>query len=497
MIILKRFKSQITKYNLKSHKFVPFNCLQRSKTSVNVCPLDKVVILDAGSQYVKLIKRKVEELCIASDILPLETSACSIMAGNYKAIIISGGPYSVYAKNAPRYDSKIFQLKIPLLGICYGMQMLNQEFGGSIKKKSVREDGQYHVVLDMKCKLFKNMFEKQMVLLTHGDSVEKVGDNLKISARSEKNIIAGIYNDDLQLYVRVLRNKGRLIEPLSHLNKDEVRKLAKDLKVPNDIREKPPFPGCGLAIRIICAQEPFKGKDFCETQEMVSYIVDYRQHLPKNDKIINYLKNNLTKTEQNELLRITSQNQLQASLLPIRSVGVQGDGRSYKYVLGISCYQEPNWCDLFYLARLIPTILHNINRVCYIFGEANSHLNLDITPTTLNKENIQLLREADKLANDLLKCEKLYHKITQMPVILIPLDFDSDPNSDNKPSHKRSIVLRLLLPQILCVAGRLTRFRAIAFEGNKSYAKQISELSGISRVQYDLTNKPPATIEWE
>ncbi|XP_046801939.1 GMP synthase [glutamine-hydrolyzing]-like [Lucilia cuprina] len=616
MLIIKRFKPQITKYKaLKGLKCLHFNYLQRYKATKTVCLPEKIAILDAGSQYIKLIKRKVEQLGIANDILPLETTACCLNARNYKAIIISGGPHSVYAKNAPPYDAKIFQLKIPILGICYGMQMLNQVFGGSIEKTSVREDGQYQVDLDIKCKLFQNLFQKQIVLLTHGDSVVKVGDNLKISARSEKNLIAAIANDDLQLYgvqfhpeakmsrcggeifknflykicglksdlfkadvktqileyikkrvedkkvvllisggldscvcavllrevlgaeqilavhidngflrneecesveiflktlemdlikceeflkflkssreikhlkgaqspkapllcetlnpedkrliigntfvnitqellkqlqlkndkilwvqgslesdliesgckdcsnlldtikthqndtklVRQLRNEGRLIEPLSQLNKDEVRKLAKELKIPKAIRENHPFPGCGLAIRIICAQGPFKEKDFDETQQMVAYIVNYRKHLTKNDKLMNNLKNNLTKTEQKELLRITCQNQLQACLLPLRSVGVQGDGRSYKYVLGLSSCQEPNWCDLFYLAQLIPTLLHNINRVCYIFGKVNSQLNPTITTTLVNKENLKLLRQADKLANDLLRTKK-------------------------------------------------------------------------------------------
>jgi hypothetical protein len=110
---------------------------------------EKVVILDAGAQYGKVIDRRVRELSIECDLLPLDTPASKLV--EYAAIIVSGGPKSVNAADAPAYDPAIFKLGKPLLGICYGLQLLNYALGGTVEKKAKREDGQFTIDIAEGC----------------------------------------------------------------------------------------------------------------------------------------------------------------------------------------------------------------------------------------------------------------------------------------------------------------------------------------------------------
>jgi GMP synthase (glutamine-hydrolysing) len=152
---------------------------------------DKVAILDAGSQYAKVIDRRIRELSVYSELIPLETPVSELLSRQYKAIIISGSPGSVNDPNPVYYDPNLFNCGLPILGICYGLQMLNKQRGGSIVRQAVREDGQFQVKLDITdCPLFKNMNKLENVLLTHGDSIEKIGENLISIGQSESFIIA-------------------------------------------------------------------------------------------------------------------------------------------------------------------------------------------------------------------------------------------------------------------------------------------------------------------
>src|SRR6186713_3324588 len=114
----------------------------------------RVVILDFGSQYTQVIARRIRECQVYSQILPHDTPAKEIAALNPKGIILSGGPSSVYAKNAPHPDRAIFALGLPILGICYGVQLMAHFLGGKVEGSDEREFGHGQLAIKMKCPLF-------------------------------------------------------------------------------------------------------------------------------------------------------------------------------------------------------------------------------------------------------------------------------------------------------------------------------------------------------
>ena len=155
--------------------------------------MEKLAILDCGGQYTKVIDRKVRELGVYTDILPMGTPASKL--DSYGAIIFSGGPASVWEQGAPEYDSGIFDLHVPILGICYGMQMIVDHFGGKVEAGVKTEYGQTEISVDPSCPLFCGLEPIQKVLMSHGDAVSLLPEGFVEVARTG-NVCAGVYSAD-------------------------------------------------------------------------------------------------------------------------------------------------------------------------------------------------------------------------------------------------------------------------------------------------------------
>lgn len=256
---------------------------------------------------------------------------------------------------------------------------------------------------------------------------------------------------------------GLLIEPLNDLHKDEIRRIGEYLNLPEEVVWRHPFPGPGDAIRILCHNE----NDYEMPDSAIEEAV--RDYVFQNTDI-----------------------SLGSWLLPTRSVGVGGDARSY--VVPVALQGTPDWPELARLAQgeqSIPAQFPGkINRVVYALGE-NPLRDFSLTPTSLGRAERAQLRHADRVVFEEIRRWGLMRAISQCPVVLLPLSFDDQPGS-------RSIVLRPIKTSTYLTVSALVPGRDVdpAFI-NDTATRLLLEVPGISQVFLELTNKPPATTEWE
>lgn len=216
---------------------------------------DKIIVLDFGSQYNQLIARRIREMGVYSALLPHTIKASEIKAmEGIKGIVFSGGPKSVYDDGAFKVDEEIFNLGLPILGICYGMQLTAKYFKGEILSSPKREYGKMNILIEDKSLLFKDLYDEEEVWMSHGDHVAKIPQGFKLLAKSQNGLVASIANEEKKIYcvqfhpeVRHTVNGNKMLHnfvfEICHANNnwsmknyldmqiEQIRKTVKDKKV--------------------------------------------------------------------------------------------------------------------------------------------------------------------------------------------------------------------------------------------------------------------------
>ncbi|MDI7253305.1 MAG: glutamine-hydrolyzing GMP synthase, partial [Actinomycetota bacterium] len=163
-------------------------------------PEDCVLVVDFGAQYAQLIARRVRECKVYSEIVPYDTPPEEIRRLGAKALIFSGGPSSVYQEGAPRPHPEIFRLGLPILGICYGHQLLAREMGGRVEATGIREYGKTELEVIGGSVLFNELPLKQTVWMSHGDSVVEAPPGFRVTARTAASPVAAMEDVQRKMY---------------------------------------------------------------------------------------------------------------------------------------------------------------------------------------------------------------------------------------------------------------------------------------------------------
>lgn len=161
--------------------------------------MDKIIVLDFGSQYSHLICRRIREFSVYAELVPFDTPLEKIKEMNPKGIIFSGGPSSVYNNGSPRPDSKVFQMSLPLLGICYGHQLIVDNFGGKVKRSN-KEYGHSTLTIDNNSDLLSGVGSSVRAWMSHGDEAEKIPENFEVIGHTERSHAAAIANKKQSIY---------------------------------------------------------------------------------------------------------------------------------------------------------------------------------------------------------------------------------------------------------------------------------------------------------
>ncbi len=600
--------------------------------------MDKIAVLDFGGQYAHLIANRVRRFGVYSEIKDPEVSALEL--SGFKGIILSGGPSSVNSDDGLTCDPAIFDLGIPILGICYGHQVIAKHMGGKIEKGKVREYGRAQVEFTSHEGLFAGIKDSEEVWMNHFDQIveppegfeviastddcpvtamanyekniyglqfhpevthtpcgvkllenfvaltgasrewnidnyiediveeikEQVGDkkvflmisggvdstvafllldkalgservyglfvdtgfmrlgereevetslkaigvtNLHVYDAAEEyfSALKGVYepeakrkiigdlfldiqakvSDDLGLdpdnwmlgqgtiypdtietggtkhadkikthhnrveRVQKLIDEGKVIEPISQLYKDEVRLVGEKLNLNPKMVNRHPFPGPGLAVRCLCVE----GEDRFDDMDKV----------------------------EQEICDVVAADGLMAKILPIKSVGVQGDERTYRHPVFLYG-KRISWDRLDALSTRLTNQFHDINRVIYCLNADEIH-DVQVTPGYLDRARILTTQKADKVVMDYLVEAKIHKEIWQFPTVLIPIALNNQ--------NGESIVLR----PVCSLEAMTANFYPMLDSHLDELVGRLDDIEGVSGVFYDITNKPPGTIEWE
>lgn len=510
---------------------------------------ETVLILDFGSQYNQLIARRIREQNVFSKVVPHHISVEAVRKESPKALIFSGGPASVYASKAPSCDKALFALNLPILGICYGMQLLGKEFGGKVSPSQKREYGSAEFFIDDQRDLFENLPSRIRAWMSHGDSLESLPPGFERLGHTQSTPYAAIADRKRKYYgVQFhpeVQHTERGTEILSKFlfkvcglrgdwsmasySEEMIRRIRETVGkekvicalsggVDSSVVATLLHRAVGGQLTCIFVDNGLLRKNETKTVEglfrthfkMRLRIVDARSRFLKKlkgvedpEKKRKIIGNEFIRVFEEEARKIKGVRFLaQGTLYPdvIESVSTFG-GPSATIKTHHNVGGLPKKMKLKLIEPLRELFKDEVRRLGREAGLPEEILKRHPFPGPglavrvlgeVTAERLQMLQGADWIYIEEIKKNNLYDKIWQAFSVLLPVK--SVGVMGDERTYENVIALRAVTSQ----DGMTADWARIPEEVLAQISNRIiNEVKGVNRVVYDISSKPPATIEWE
>ena len=510
---------------------------------------DVILVLDFGSQYTQLIARRIRENKVFTRIVPYNISIDEIKKQNPKGLILSGGPLSVYDKGAPLPSKEIFNLGLPVLGICYGMQAITHMFGGTVKKSKEREFGRAELFIDSNKDLFTNLPSNLTCWMSHSDEIKKLPQGFVTIAHTLNAPMAAIANRQKKIFgvqfhpevvhtqrgSNILTNfayqicgclprwtMDKFIDAATKQIQEKVvnKKVILGLSggVDSSVAAMLLNRAIGKNLHCIFVDNGLLRKDEASTVQK-TFKGNFGINLTTIDastRFLNRLKSITDPEQKRKIIGDEFVKVFQDAAKKIKNVAFLGQGTLYPDVIEsaspiggpsatIKSHHNVGGLPKNMKFELIEPLRELFKDEVRVIGK-----HLGLPDTILNRqpfpgpglairiigeitpERIQMLQEADERVLEEVKKANLYYQVWQSFAVLLPIKTVGV--MGDQRTYENVIAVRC----VSSVDGMTADWVQLPYDLLGRISNRIiNEVPGVNRVVYDISSKPPATIEWE